>query len=273
MINGWVNRWTMGWGHVEKAEGLPVRVENIYAGYGKLEILHGVSIVAEPGELVVIVGPNGSGKSTLLKTIFGFTRIYKGRVIVGKQDVTRVPPNKKPYLGLAYVFQTGNVFSTLSVEENLKLSCIVFKARAKRGELGERAKADPDKAFREKMDEVLEIFPRLRERLKQRAGTLSGGERQMLAIAKALLTEPRVMLLDEPTAALAPKVAEEVLEIVRKIADSGITVLLVEQNAKRALEVGDRGYILVQGKVAYEGRTEEILSHPELGKLYLGLLK
>ncbi|WP_083818487.1 ABC transporter ATP-binding protein [Pyrolobus fumarii] len=255
------------------ARGLPVRVQDVYAGYGKLEILHGVNLYANPGELVVIVGPNGSGKSTLLKTIFGFTKIYRGRIIVGSRDVTRVPPNKKPYLGLAYVFQTGNVFASLTVEENLKLSWLVFSVRAKRGELGKEAMRDPQRAFRKKLEEILEMFPRLRERLKQRAGTLSGGERQMLAIAKALLTEPRVLLLDEPTAALAPRVAEEVLEIVRKIADSGLTVLLVEQNAKRALEIGDRGYILVQGKVAYEGTTKEILAHPELGKLYLGLLK
>ncbi len=253
--------------------GLPVRVVDVYAGYGKLEILHGVSIYAEPGELVVIVGPNGSGKSTLLKTIFGFTRIYRGRIIVGERDVTRVPPNRKPYLGLAYVFQTRNVFASLTVEENLKLSWPVFQARAKAGELGEEARKDPESYFRKRLESVLDMFPRLRERLKQRAGTLSGGERQMLAIAKALLMEPRVMLLDEPTAALAPRIAEEVLEIVRMIADSGITVLLVEQNAKRALEIGDRGYILVQGRVAYEGTTKEILAHPELGKLYLGLLK
>ena len=260
-------------GAVALFEGLPVRVEDVYAGYGRLEILHGVSIHARPGELVVIVGPNGSGKSTLLKTIFGFTRIYRGRIIVGDRDVTRVPPNKKPYLGMAYVFQTRNVFANLTVEENLKLSKLVYVARAKRGELGEEAARDPEAAFHKRMEELLEMFPRLRERLKQRAGSLSGGERQMLAIAKALLMEPRVLLLDEPTAALAPKVAEEVFEIIRKIADSGLTVLLVEQNAKRALEIGDRGYILVQGKVAYHGDTREILSHPELGKLYLGLLK
>ncbi len=258
---------------VDERRGLPVRVVDVYAGYGKLEILHGVSIYAEPGELVVIVGPNGSGKSTLLKTIFGFTKIYRGRIIIGESDVTRVPPNRKPYLGLAYVFQTRNVFATLTVEENLKLAWPVFQARAKRGELGPEAMKDPEAAFRKRLEELLDMFPRLRERLKQRAGTLSGGERQMLAIAKALLMEPRVVLLDEPTAALAPRIAEEVLEIIRKIADSGITVLLVEQNAKRALEIGDRGYILVQGKVAYEGTTKEILAHPELGKLYLGLLK
>ena len=253
--------------------GLPLRVEDVYAGYGKLEILHGVSIEANPGELVVIIGPNGSGKSTLLKTIFGFTRIYRGRVILGDRDVTKVPPNRKPYLGISYVFQTDNVFPDLTVRENLELSKIVFMARARSGELGEEAARDPEKAFRRKLEEIFETFPRLRERLSQRAATLSGGERQMLAIARALLQEPRVMLLDEPTAALSPKAAEEIFDIVSEIARSGLTVLLVEQNAKRALEIGDRGYILVQGKVAYHGPTKEILSHPELGKLYLGLAR
>jgi len=258
---------------VPEAKGLPLRVEDVYAGYGKLEILHGVSVEANPGELVVIIGPNGSGKSTLLKTIFGFTKIYRGRVIIGDKDVTKVPPNQKPYLGLAYVFQTDNVFPTLTVRENLELSKIVYLARARRGELGEEAARNPEKAFREKLEEVLDMFPRLRERLSQRAATLSGGERQMLAIARALITEPRVMLLDEPTAALSPKAASEVFDTIVRIARSGITVLLVEQNAKKALEIGDRGYILVQGKVAYHGSTREILGHPELGKLYLGLAK
>ena len=254
-------------------EGLPIRVEDVYAGYGKLEILHGVTVEARPGELVAIVGPNGSGKSTLLKTIMGFTSIYRGRIVLGERDITRLPPSAKPYHGVAYVPQVGNVFSTLTVEENLKLSRIVFEARARRGELGEKARREPRRAFEEKLSEIYERFPILRERRWQKAGTLSGGERQMLAIAKALLTEPRVMLLDEPTAALSPKAAEEVFQLIRSIADSGITVLLVEQNARRALEIADRGYILVQGQVAYEGSSKEILSHPELGKLYLGLVK
>lgn len=243
-------------------KGLPIRVENIRAGYGKLEILHGVSIRAEPGELVAIVGPNGSGKSTLLKTIFGFTNIYEGRILLGDTDITKTPPHRKPYLGMAYVPQVANVFPSLSVEENLKLSYMVFRRRA-----------NGAKKFSRVLSDIYEMFPILKERRKQKAGTLSGGERQMLAIARALLTQPRVMLLDEPTAALAPKIAEEIFRIIREIANKGITVLLVEQNAKRALEISDRGYILVQGKVAYEGHSREILSHPELGKLYLGLLK
>ena len=256
-----------------EARGLPVRVVEVYAGYGKLEILHGVNVAANPGELVAIVGPNGSGKSTLLKTIFGFTNIYKGKIIIGDKDVTKVPPSRKPLYGLAYVPQVGNVFSKLTVEENLKLSRIVFTARARMGQLGEEAKRDPEKAFQRKLEEVYEMFPILRERRWQKAGTLSGGERQMLAMARAMLMEPCVLLLDEPTAALAPKAAEEIFRKIVEIAKSGVTVLLVEQNAKRALEIADRGYILVQGQVAYEGTGKEILSHPELGKLYLGLVK
>ena len=253
-------------------KGLPIRVLEVYAGYGKLEILHGVSISADPGELVAIVGPNGSGKSTLLKTIFGFTTIYRGKIIVGNWDLTKVPPNRKPYYGLAYVPQVGNIFSRLTVEENLRLSKIVYIAKAKSGQLGEEAKRDPDRMFEKKLKEIYEMFPILYERRWQKAGTLSGGERQMLAMARALLMEPRVMMLDEPTAALAPKAAEEIFKKIVEIARSSATVLLVEQNAKRALEIADKGYILVQGQVAYEGSAREILAHPELGKLYLGLL-
>jgi branched-chain amino acid transport system ATP-binding protein len=254
-------------------KGVSIRVEKVYAGYGKLEILHGITVEAKPGELVAIVGPNGSGKSTLLKTVMGFTRIYSGKIMLDKTDITRLPPSVKPYYGIAYVPQVGNVFQNLTVEENLRLSRLVFEARARRGELGEKAKANPRRAFEEKLAEVYENFPILRERRWQKAGTLSGGERQMLAIAKALLTEPRVMLLDEPTAALSPKAAAEIFKLIRSIADSGITVMLVEQNARKALEIADRGYILVQGQVAYHGSASEILAHPELGKLYLGLIK
>ncbi len=252
-------------------QGLDLRVEEVYAGYGKLEILHGVSVEAYPGELVAIVGPNGSGKSTLLKTIFGFTTIYRGRIIVGGRDVTRTPPSRKPIMGIAYVPQVGNVFPKLTVEENLKLSRLVFRARARTGELGSEAKRNPDTVFEEKLREVYKMFPVLYERRKQRAGTLSGGERQMLALARVLLMEPRIVMLDEPTAALAPKIAEMVFKTIRSIAESGITVVLVEQNARRALEIADRGYIMVQGRVAYHGEARSILSHPELGKLYLGL--
>ncbi len=251
--------------------GVHLKVEDVYAGYGKLEILHGVTVEAYPGELIAIVGPNGSGKSTLLKTIFGFTTLYSGRILLGGKDVTRIPPSRKPAHGLAYVPQLGNVFPRLTVEENLKLSKLVFKARAKTGELGSEAKRNPDRVFEDKLREVYKMFPVLEERRTQKAGTLSGGERQMLALARVLLMEPSVIMLDEPTAALAPKAAEMVFRKIREIADNGITVILVEQNARKALEIADRGYIMVQGRVAYEGPAQSILSHPELGKLYLGL--
>ncbi len=237
--------------------GARLEVKDIVAGYGKMEILHGVSIKADPGEFIAIVGPNGSGKSTLLKTIFGLTNIFGGSVLLDGKDITRVPPNKRPYMGMAYVPQTDNVFPNLTIEENLWLSAYPIKERRKAAE---------------KIEEVLELFPRLRERLKQKAGTLSGGERQMLAMARALITDPKVVLLDEPTAGLAPKIAEQVFRKIVEINEKmSITVILVEQNAKRALEISERCYILVQGKVAFEGPSREVLSHPELGKIYLGL--
>ncbi|ABM80472.1 ABC transporter ATP-binding protein [Hyperthermus butylicus] len=253
--------------------GLPLVVEELHAGYGKLQILYGVSVKAKPGELVAIVGPNGSGKSTLLKTIFGFTTVYRGRIILGGRDITKIPPSRKPYLGLAYVPQVDNIFARLTVEENLKLSRIVFRERYASSPSPQKDGASPDKLFEDMLEEIYNMFPVLRERRKQKAGTLSGGERQMLAIARALLMKPQVLLLDEPTAALAPKIAEEIFRKIREIADRGVTVLLVEQNARRALEIADRGYILVQGRVAYEGPSKEILSHPELSKLYLGISK
>jgi len=252
-------------------KGETLKTENLHAGYGKLEILHGIDFEARPGKVTVIVGPNGSGKSTLLKTIFGFTRIYEGRVLLEDKDITRVPPSGKPYLGLAFVFQTDNVFPDLTVRENLMLAKIVFTAKAKKGLLGEKARADPEAAFREKLEEITGRYEILRKRMNQKAGTLSGGERQLLAISIALLTEPTVLLLDEPTAALSPQAAQFIFKTIRDIADSGLTVVLVEQNAVKALEIGDYAYLLVQGKVAFKGAARELLEHPELGKLYLGL--
>jgi len=246
-------------------------VEGLHSGYGKLEILHGVDFEARPGQVTVVIGPNGSGKSTLLKSILGFTNIYQGRVRLGGRDITREPPSRKPYLGLAMVFQTDNVFPNLTVEENLKIPKVVYVSKAKRGLLGERAREDPEGSFARRLEEILDSYPVLRERLQQRAGTLSGGERQMLATSMALLTEPSVLMLDEPTAALSPQVSSMVFKAIVDIARSGITVVLVEQNAVKALEIGDVGYIMVQGRVAYKGRARDILEHPELGKLFLGL--
>lgn len=252
-------------------KGEILKTEDLHAGYGKMEILHGIEFEAHPGKVTVIVGPNGSGKSTLLKSIFGFTKIYEGRVLLDSEDITYKPPNSKPYLGLAFVFQTDNVFPDLTVRENLMLAKIVFTAKAKKGLLGEKAKKDPEAAFRRKLEDIVERYEILGKRLNQKAGTLSGGERQLLAISIALLTEPTVLLLDEPTAALSPQAAQFIFKTIVDIARRGLTVVLVEQNAVKALEIGDDAYLLVQGRVAFKGKARELLEHPELGRLYLGL--
>ena len=233
-----------------------LRLEKVNAGYGKLQILFDVSFTAPPSQITVIVGPNGSGKSTTLKTIFGLTNIYSGSIIFEDRNIAGMPPHRIAKMGIAYVPQTDNVFGKLSVAENLKMATYG---------MDESEAAD-------RVEEVLEMFPILRERMRQRAETLSGGERQMLAMAIALIRRPRLMLFDEPTAALAPKIALEILDIIQRLRDEyKITILLVEQNAKRALEIGDRGILLVGGRVAFEGGARELLEHPDLGRLYLGL--
>ena len=233
-----------------------LRLERVNAGYGKLQILFDVSFTAPDKEITVIVGPNGSGKSTTLKTIFGLTNIYSGSIKLDDVEIAGLPPHKIAKLGVAYVPQTDNVFGKLTVKENIKMATYGL---------------DEEKA-RDRIEQVFEMFPILRERLNQRAETLSGGERQMLAIAIALIREPKVMLFDEPTAALAPKIALEILDIIVSLRDEhGITILLVEQNAKRALEIGDKGILLVGGRVAFEGGARELLEHPDLGRMYLGL--
>ena len=231
-------------------------LRNVNAGYGKLQILFDVSFTAPDGEITVIVGPNGSGKSTTLKTIFGLTTIYSGEIIFEGQNIAGLPPHRIAKLGIAYVPQTENVFGKLTVAENLKMATYG---------MDEAAAAD-------RVEEVLEMFPILRERMRQKAETLSGGERQMLAMAIALIRRPKLMLFDEPTAALAPKIALEILDVIQRLRDEHkITILLVEQNAKRALEIGDRGVLLVGGRVAFEGGARELLEHPDLARLYLGL--
>lgn len=231
-------------------------VEELSAGYGKLAVLDKVSMVAKDKKVTVVVGPNGSGKSTLLKSIFGLTTIYSGRVAMDGQTLTGLPPHEIARRGVAYVPQTDNVFAELTVAENLKMAAYTL---------------DESEA-RDRLEAVLSMFPVLAERMKQKAKTMSGGERRMLAMAMALLREPKVMLFDEPTSDLAPKLATQVLDKIIELRDSlGITIILVEQNAKKALEIGDSAYLLVSGRVIFEGRASELLSHPELGKLYLGI--
>lgn len=231
-------------------------VENVSAGYGNLQILNGVSLKAQPDQITVIVGPNGSGKSTLLKTIAGLTNIYKGRIITNGKIISSLAPHEIARLGIAYLPQTESTFTHLTVAENFKMAGYTVAA----ADLEERKKG------------ILEIFPRLSSYMKTKVFHLSGGERQMVAMSMALLRNPHTIMFDEPTANLSPILATEVLNTITQLAHNyGITVLLVEQNATRALHIGHSAYLLVNGTTIFEGTAKALLEHPELGRLYLGL--
>jgi ABC-type branched-subunit amino acid transport system ATPase component len=231
-----------------------IEVENIYAGYDGTEVLHGISIHVDDREVVTIIGPNGAGKSTLLKAIMGYVVPHTGRVRFNDEDITALRPDQRVDHGLAYVPQLENVFPSLTVEENLKMGGYLVRR--------ERVKA--------KIEELYTRFPRLAERKNQRVRTMSGGERQMLALARALMTDPRLMLLDEPSAALSPRMAGEVFDQVVEIQAQGKAVIIVEQEAQRSLEVSERCYVLVDGRNAFEDRAEEILRNEKIRDAYLG---
>jgi len=231
-------------------------VDDISAGYGKLQILSGVSLKAQPNQITVIVGPNGSGKSTLLKTIAGLTNIYSGQVALDGKIISNLAPHEIARLGIAYLPQTESTFTQLTVDENFKMAGYTVGIQD----------------FEERKKRALEIFPRLTSYMKARVSHLSGGERQMVAMSMALLRKPNTIMFDEPTANLSPILATEVLNTITYLAqDSGITILLVEQNATRALQIGHYAYLLVNGSTIFEGPAKALLDHPELGKLYLGL--
>jgi len=231
-------------------------VEQVSAGYGKLQILSDISVEARPKEVTVIVGPNGSGKSTLLKTISGLTTLYQGRIVFDSRVISGLPPYEIARLGLAYLPQTESVFTQLTVTENFKMAGYTVSRED----------------FEERLREALGIFPRLSEYMGTKVANLSGGERQMVAMTMAMIRKPKAIMFDEPTANLAPKIATEVLETIKSLAsDLGLAVVLVEQNARRALEMGDRAYLLVGGKKVFEGGSKELLSHQELARMYLGL--
>ncbi len=225
-------------------------VENLVSGYGETTVVHDVSINVEQGEIVVIIGPNGCGKSTLLKTIFGLVRAGSGKIVLNGEDITGAKPFELVKKGMGFVPQTENVFASLSVMENLEMGGYTTR------------KWD--------IEEIFSMFPVLQEKKKERASSLSGGERQMLAMARALMTHPKLLLLDEPSAGLAPKMVEVLMEKIRRIKEKDSSVLLIEQNAKSALRIADRGYIMVMGKKVFEGKSQEILDHKEIGRLYLG---
>ncbi len=233
-----------------------LKVDTVSAGYGKLQILTDVSLEASSGEITIVVGPNGSGKSTLLKTIAGLTNIYKGTVTMDAKALTGRPAHMIARTGLAYLPQTESVFTKLRVSENFKMAAYMV------------SKAE----YAERLKDALGIFPQLSSYLNTKVVNLSGGERQMVAMTMALLRKPQVILFDEPTANLSPKYATEVLRTIQKLGkERGLTIVLVEQNAKRALEIGDRAYLLVGGKNAFVGAASELLAHQELARMYLGM--
>jgi len=233
-----------------------LEARNLISGYGKLKVLFNVNFRAEDRKITVVVGPNGAGKTTLLNSIFGMATIFSGSVVLDGSDITGMPPHKVARLGVAYVPQMFNVFSNLSVEENLRMAGYLI----------------PESKVGDRVEEVFEIFPVLKSFRHRKAGTLSGGERRMLAISLALVRSPKILLLDEITTDLAPIYVKKVLEKVVELRDQlGLTIVLVEQHARRALQIGDYAYLLVSGSIKYEGDPQELLKHPEFGKLYLGV--
>ncbi|MFM2321734.1 MAG: hypothetical protein RL612_881 [Actinomycetota bacterium] len=233
-----------------------VFAENLVAGYlPDVNILNGCNLVANQGELIGIIGPNGAGKSTLLKAIFGQVNIRGGKIWLNGEDITGLKANKLVGKGVAFVPQTNNVFPSLTIEENLELG--VFQT---------------PKRFKERFEFVTGIFPDLGTRRNQRAGSLSGGERQMVAMGRALMIDPSVLLLDEPSAGLSPVRQDETFLRVKEVNAAGVTVIMVEQNARRCLQICDRAYVLDQGKDAHTGTGRELLNDPKMIELYLGNL-
>ena len=230
-------------------------VEELSAGYGNVRILQGVALELRPGELVTIIGPNGAGKSTAFKAIVGLVRIWAGRVRFGGREITGQPPDAVLRAGLAYVPQGRIVFPQMTVLENLEMGAYLISDREEVGAA---------------LDRVYALFPILKERPRQKAGTLSGGEQQMLAIARGLMTDPKVILLDEPSLGLSPKNVGLIFDKIVEMKAAGLTMMMVEQNAARALAVADRGYVLELGRNRFQGTGPDLLHDPEVKRLYLG---
>jgi branched-chain amino acid transport system ATP-binding protein len=233
-----------------------LEVADLVAGYiPEVNILNGCDLVVEEGEFVGIIGPNGAGKSTLLKAVLGLCTVREGIVELDGRDITGTKAHRLVAMGVGYVPQTRNVFQTLTVTENLEMGCYL-----------------KPKMFAERFKYVTDLFPRLAERAGVRTGSLSGGERQMVAMGRALMLDPRVLLLDEPSAGLSPMLQDEVFVQCKAINATGVAILMVEQNARRCLQVCDRGYVLDQGRNAYMGTGQELLTDPQVIELYLGTL-
>jgi len=267
-----------------------LEADRIVSGYGETQILHGVSIHLDAGEFVTIIGPNGAGKSTLVKTIIGLLKPTQGRVSFDGHDITGMAPEDLVHRGLAYIPQSSNTFAGLTVLENLEMGAIsrrhgiwdqtlVPLGRLVRT-LTRQAGRDPEPrhaapplsptAFGDRVAQICTIFPNLRPKLGAKVHTLSGGEQQMVAIARTLVLEPRVLLVDEPSAGLAPRLVALIFEKIQEINEAGVGIILVEQNARKALAMADRGYVLEAGKNRFEGPGGALLHNPDVGRLYLG---
>ncbi|MEZ5661031.1 MAG: ABC transporter ATP-binding protein [Burkholderiaceae bacterium] len=227
--------------------------QDMTGGYGATDILHGCTIAVDRGEIAVIVGPNGAGKSTAMKAVFGMLPLRGGSVTLDGRDITGLSPQQRVQAGMAFVPQTHNVFATMTVEENLEMGAFL-----RRDDISET------------MEQVYGLFPVLREKRRQAAGELSGGQRQQVAVGRALMTKPTVLMLDEPTAGVSPIVMDELFDRILEVARTGIAILMVEQNARQALNIADRGYVLVMGENRYTDTGAALLANPEVRRSFLG---
>lgn len=227
--------------------------ENMTGGYGGADILHSCTIAVEKGQIAVIVGPNGAGKSTAMKAVFGMLSLREGQVRLGGVDITALSPQARVAKGMGFVPQSNNIFPSLTVEENLEMGAFI--------------RLDD---YRTTMEQVFTLFPILRDKRRQPAGELSGGQRQQVAVGRALMTKPSVLMLDEPTAGVSPIVMDELFDRIIEVARTGISILMVEQNARQALEIADKGYVLVQGANRFTDTGQALLADPEVRKSFLG---
>jgi branched-chain amino acid transport system ATP-binding protein len=227
--------------------------ENMTGGYGGADILHGCTLAVEKGEIAVIVGPNGAGKSTAMKAVFGMLKLRQGAVRLAGEDITALTPQARVVKGMGFVPQTHNIFTSMTVEENLEMGAFIRRDD-----------------YADTLAQVYDLFPILKQKRLQPAGELSGGQRQQVAVGRALMTQPKVLMLDEPTAGVSPIVMDELFDRIIEVARTGISILMVEQNARQALEIADKGYVLVQGANRFTDTGKALLADPEVRRSFLG---